>query len=188
MIYYHYRSIMRDLTSEEAKIVDAKAKKERPYYFNSETDELIQISAEFEIWLILTPAGLRTRLANYFQFVLNNDINDWSTRQELLEEWMEDEIDDLRNEIEAYGEIANTYDELKTGLSEYLPGFEDIDEVNKLSTDLTTSIGTTIDRKNSLQFEKAVNTVLLAKSEGSGVPDNVIQEIKSWVRLLLTYD
>lgn len=179
---------MRDLTSEEAKLVDAKTKKNKPYYYNATSGELIAISDDFEVWLILTPIGLRTRLANYFQFVIDNDINEWSTRQELLEEWLEDEIDDLRYEIEAYGDIVNTYDELKTGLSEHLSGFEDIDEVNKLSTDLTTSVGTSIDRKNSLQFEKAVSTVLLSKSEGTGVPDNVIQEIKSWIRILLTYD
>lgn len=179
---------MRDLTSSEAKTVDAQAKQERPYYYNSDSAELVEISEDFEAWVILTPIGIRARLANFFQFILDNDINDWPLRKELLDEWLEDEEDDLRTEIEGYGTIVDTYDEIRDSLASSTIGFEDVDEVNRLSVDLTTSTGDLVERRDSLKFEKALSVVLKSRADGSGIPENVEQQIKSWIRILLTYE
>jgi len=179
---------MRDLTSDEAKKVDAQAKQERPYYYSSDSAELVQISSDFEAWLILTPMGIRARLATFFQFILDNDINDWPQRKNLLDKWLEDEEDDLRTEIEGYGLTIDSYDEIRESLASSTAGFEDVDEVNRLAVDLTTSTGDLVERRDNLKFEKALSVVLQSRAEGSGIPDDVEQEIKSWVRLLLTYE
>lgn len=178
---------MRDLSSAEAKSVDSQAKQELPYYYSSTEDKLIPISRDFECWLILTPMTVRARLANFLQLVLDNDINDWSTRKSLLEEWLDNEIDDLNAELDGYDLFADTYDEIRTSLSSSNNGFEDVDELNKLMTDLTTSTGEVMARRDSLKFTKYVCNSVLNRADGSGIPKSVEQEIKSWVRLLLTY-
>jgi hypothetical protein len=178
---------IRDLTPEEAKKVDAKARPDgaRPTYYNASTGTLVEISSDCEAWLILTPSTIKARLANFFSLISQSTLNTWSKRQDLLIAWATNEIKDLKGNIEAFGEIADTYDAIRKDLSDYTTGFESVEEINKIINDLTTVVGDYINRRDSLQFLKTINIIL--KARASNTSDEVKREIQSWVKVLLEY-
>jgi len=178
---------IKDLTPKEAKKVDSLARPNgsRPYYYNSGSGILVEISADFEAWIILTPISVRARLANFLSAIINSKLNEWSDRADLLTAWVKNEISDLKTNIDNYGKIASTYDEIRNDVTTYSSGFESVDELNKMIGDLTLLVGDYIDRRDTLQFTKAVDNVL--KERGNNMAEDTKQEIQSWIRVLLDY-
>jgi len=178
---------IKDLTPKEAKKVDSMARPNgsRPYYFDSSSATLVEITSDFEAWLILTPISVRARLANFFSTIINSKLNEWSDRSDLLNEWLKNEIDDLKTNIDNFGKLVTTYDEIRTDLTTYSSGFESVEEISKIVTDLTKLVGDYVERRDSLQFIKAVDTVLKGRAEN--LTENSKQEIQSWIKVLLDY-
>lgn len=179
----------RALTPDETLKVASKAKPEgaRPYVFDSGSGELAEISKEFESFLILAPAGIKAKAAQFIANILLFDINNLVVRNNLLKRWAEEEIADLDTEIKGYQDILDTYDEIIPKLSDAKTGFEDVVEVNTLLSGFILLVGDFGEQRDSYRFDKAVASVLNNRVQGT-LPSNVKQEIESYAKALLTYD
>jgi hypothetical protein len=180
---------MRALSSDEAKVISAKAKAEgsRPQVYNSTTGTLFQISKEFEAFLILAPSNFKAKAATFISNILLFDINNMVVRNNLMKRWCDDEITDIETEIKGYKDILDTYDELQPQLAGSIVGFEDISEVNTFISSFTLMLGDFVEQRDSLSFAKASSNVLSIREQGK-IPADIKQEIESYARLLLTYD
>lgn len=178
----------RALNSQETLTVAAKAKPDgaRPYVYDSGTGKLSEISKEFEAFLILAPAGIKARAAQFIANIILFDINNLTIRNNLLKRWAEDEIADLDNEIKAYQDILDTYDNIIPKLADAKTGFEDVPEVNTLLSSFILVVGDFGEQRDSLRFDKAVASVIVGRDQGA-LPSSIKQEIESYAKALLTY-
>lgn len=177
----------RALTSEEALTVAAKAKESRPYVYNSSTGALEQISKDFEAFLILSSAGVKSRAAQFIATILLFDINNLVVRNNLTKRWIDDEYSDLDTEIEGYQDILDVYDEIRPDLADATSGFEDVLEVNTLLEGIHLLLGDFAEQRDSLKYSKAIANVFKLKEQGT-VPSELKREIESYSRALLSYD
>jgi len=179
---------MRRLTLEEAERVgeSAHGDGERPEFFNAQTDSEEEISPEFEAYLILTPISTRSGVSGFFQVVLDNDPNQIDTRNQLLDEYFEEE---QRNELEGqrmYQQLTEYYDQVRTTFSASLEGFEDISESILLQEALTRSMGNIVSARDRHTFNYAALSVLLSRHQSEGAAD-FQQELRAWIRVLVEY-
>lgn len=179
----------RTLDTQEAALVMRKAKGDiaRPYYYNSATGNLEQISKSFETFLILAPPGTKARTAQYITTLLSFDLNNLPLRSKLLSRWLEDEIADITTEREGYQEILDIYDETIPQLSAAKRGFEDVEEVNNLLTSFNQITGEYGEQREALSFDRAVASVLSLREAGA-LPDELKRELQSYARVLLAYE
>jgi hypothetical protein len=179
----------RALTSEEAQAVAAKAKPNgsRPFIFDSSTGTLLEISKDFETFLILSSAGIKAQVASYIANILLFDINNLVVRNNLMKRWCEDEIKNFNNEIKGYQDILDQYDDIQPKLAGAAVGFEDVPEVNTLIQDFTLMLGDFVEVRDGLVFAKAAANVINTRERGK-LPANLKQEVESYARALLTYE
>lgn len=180
---------MRRLTLEEASTVEANSRDdgERPLLFNAQSDTEEEISPEFEAYLVLTPISTRSQVSSFLQIVLDNDPNQIDTRKDLLDEYLEEE---KRNELEGqrmYSQLTEYYDQVRTGFSSSLEGFEDVSEATLLQETLTKSMGNIVSARDRHTFNFAALSVLASRHESEGAED-FRQELRSWIRVLVEYD
>jgi len=180
---------MRRLTLDEAETVTASARAagDRPLFFNATTLTDEEISQEFEAYLILTPISTRSDTSTFFQTILDNDPNQLDLRQQLLTEYLEEE---LRNETESqrvFDDLTQYYDQVRSNLAASLEGFEDVTEATLLQESLTSSMGDIVSARDRHHFNYAVFSVLRRRLENGGSA-TLSQELRSWVRLLVEYD
>lgn len=179
----------RPLTSQEVKKVARLAKPDlaRPYIYDAASGQLQQISKDFEIFLILTPGGVRNQITQYISLILKADINNLSVRNKLSKQWIDNEIKDLEKEEKNYDDILGIYDDLIPKLSAAKTGFEDVDEVNSLMSNFTLLTSDFGEQRDGIRFDKAVLSVLKIR-ESVTLPDDIKKEIQSYARALIAYD
>lgn len=180
---------MRRLTLEEAETVTSSAREEgnRPEFFNAQSRVSEEISQEFEAYLILTPISVRSSVSSFFQTILDNDPNQIETRNQLIDEYLEEE---QRNELESqrmYQQLTEYYDQIRANLSASLDGFENVAEATLLQEALTKSMGDIVSARDRHTFNYAVLAVLASRVETGGASD-FEQELQAWVRVLVEYD
>jgi hypothetical protein len=178
---------MRRLTLEEADTVSSSAREDRPTFFNAQTRASESISQEFEAYLILTPISVRSSVSSFFQTILENDPNQIDVRNQLINEYLEEE---QRNELEGqrmYQQLTEYYDQVRTNLTASLDGFEDVTEATLLQEALTKSMGDIVAARDRHTFNYAALSVLASRVESGGAAD-FDQELQAWVRVLVEYD
>jgi hypothetical protein len=179
----------RALTSDEFKKVTSKAKVEgsRPFVYESSTGEYNQISKDFEAFLILTPAGIKAKAAQFISTIIRSEINNSVIRTNLLRRWAQDEMADIAKEIEGYKDILDIYDSIIPTLGQAKGGFEDVTEVNVLFSGFNLLMGEFAETRDSLKFDRAASSVLNNRS-GGNLPSDIKKELESYARALLSYD
>lgn len=179
----------RSLTLEEAEKVSDQAKEEgsRPQYFSVPAGGAEEISKEFETFLIITPATVKSQIASFFQVILDNDPNENSTRDELLTEFLLEELDNETERIRLFDNFAEFYDEVREAYAASVDGFTDVAEVALLQEAITRSLGSISDQRDAHQFNYAVYSVLTQRKDADD-PDSFEQELRAWIRVLSTYD
>lgn len=180
---------MRRLTLEEAETVTSSAREEgnRPEFFNAQSRVSEEISQEFEAYLILTPISVRSSVSSFFQTILDNDPNQIEVRNQLIDEYLEEE---QRNELESqrmYQQLTEYYDQVRSDLSSSLDGFESVAEATLLQEALTKSMGDIVSARDRHTFNYAALAVLASRVETGGAAD-FEQELQAWVRVLVEYD
>lgn len=180
---------MRTLTLEEAATVTdaSRGDGDRPDFFNAQISSEAEISQEFEAYLILTPISTRSSVSSFFQVILDNDPNQIDVRNQLIDEFFEEE---KRNELEAqrmYQQLTSYYDQVRSNLSASIEGFEDVQEATLLQEALTRSMGDIVAARDRHTFNYAALSVLSTRHEAGGAAD-FEQELRAWVRVLVEYD
>lgn len=180
---------MRRLTLEEAEIVTSSAREDgsRPTFFNAQSRAEEEISQEFEAYLILTPISVRSSVSSFFQIVLDNDPNQIETRDQLVDEYLEEE---QRNELESqrmYQQLTEYYDSIRSTFSSSLDGFENVTEATLLQEALTRSMGNIVSARDRHIFNYAALSVLASRIDSGGAVD-FQQELRAWVRTLVEYE
>ena len=178
----------RGLTVEEADRIAQQARgDDRPLVFVAARNAEELISEEFESWLILTDAGIRSQVANFFQTVIDNDPNNLETRTELLQEFIREEIVNTAEYRHAFKDVTSAYSSTRETLVDAADGFEDVTEVTLLQEAMTSSLGPLAEQNDRYAFNYAALTVLQRRADGENLT-NFREELESWIRVLSEYD
>jgi len=180
---------MRRLTLDEAEQVSASAREpgERPTFYNATTRADEEISQEFEAYLILTPSSVRSEISTFFQTILDNDPNNVQLREQLLSEFLEEELRNASESQRVFSNLTEYYDSVRTSLSSSVEGFEDVTEVPLLQEATTSSMGDIVSTRDRHQLDYAVLRVLQTRAE-NGRSATLTEELRSWVRVLTEYE
>lgn len=179
---------MRDLTPEEVQKVNSKSKPDgsRPFIFNSSTSQLEEIGRDLEVFIILAPNDWKNDYSNFLNFIADNDIGRLSTRDELRDQWLEDESIDISSELLNYDNLINEYSALRGVLVEISDGFETLSSLNDLSLATNKGMSEIVPSRDSVRFSKSVFDVLKLRHNASR--DNLILELKTWAQALISYN
>lgn len=180
---------MRRLTLEEAELVSNRSlpNGDRPTFFNANTQATQEIGVEFESYLIVTPIDTRSDVSTFLQTIQDNDPNQIELRNQLLFEFLDEEMSD---EIQKQGnldDLTSYYDRVRSTFSSSLEGFEDIDEASLLQEALTASMGDIVSARDRHKLNYAVLSVLRSRLD-NGRSQTLSQEIRAWIRLLVEYE
>lgn len=179
----------RRLTAEEADRVAGAARGDgdRPTLFSASSGAENEISSDFEVYLILTDISVRTQVANFFQVILDNDPNDLDAYNELLLEFLVEEISNAEEGKREFSDVTEFYDTTRASYSNTTDGFTDVEEVNLLQEALTNSLGQLAEQRDRFVFNVAALTVLQDRANESGSSE-FRQELESWIRVLVEYE
>tara|TARA_R100001132_G_C3270505_1_gene92664 strand:- start:1473 stop:2018 length:546 start_codon:yes stop_codon:yes gene_type:complete len=179
----------RGLSAEEADIVSRKARTpgSRPVLYSSLSDTEAEISSDFEVYLILTDSSVKTQIASFFQTIIDNNPNDLGTYNELLQEFIEEEIRNTNEGNTQFDALTSLYDSVRDSYGGTIDGFTDVGEVIGLQEAITQSLGSLAEKRDRLTFNYAALNVLLSRSDASG-STLFFRELESWIRLLMEYD
>lgn len=179
----------RRLSLEEAETVSSSAREDgdRPTLFRAASGSEEEISQDFETYLILTDIGTRSRIANFFQVILENDPNDLELYTSLLREFLEEEVSNATGGRTSFDEVTELYDDIRQAYGVTTDGFTDVSEVNFLQEALTNSLGSIAEQRDRFSFNFAALSVLQARQE-AGSNQLFRQELESWVRVLVEYE
>lgn len=180
---------MRRLTLEETELVSnsAKAEGERPQFFNASTQTSEEISQNFEAYLIVTPIATRSDTSSFLQTILDNDPNQIDIRQQLMFEFLDEELNDSIEAQRGYESLTEYYDLVRSSLASSIEGFEDVEETTLLQESLTSSMGDIVSVRDRHKLNSSIVSVLRRRLD-NGRSATLTQEIRSWIRLLVEYD
>lgn len=180
---------MRRLTLEEAELVTSRSlpNGDRPLFFNASTQTTQEISPEFESYLIVTPLEVRSEVSSFLQTLADNDPNQVELRNQLMFEFLDEEMSDSIERQRNLEDITEYYDQVRASFSSSLEGFEDLAEVALLQETLTASMGEIVSVRDRHKLNYAVLSVLRRRLD-NGRTQNLTQEIRSWIRTLVEYE
>jgi len=180
---------MRRLTLEEASTVSERSRDvgSRPSFYDASTRDFVEISSEFETYLILAPAQVKSDVSSLFQTVLDNDPNQAGLRSDVLTSFLDLESDNELERKRRFESLTSLYDDVRSRFITSIEGFEDLREVSLLQESLTTSLEGIVASRDRHEFNNAVIQVLKRRDGASGLSESRT-ESQAWVRVLTEYE
>lgn len=178
---------MRVLSQEEERRISSKRKPDgqRLKYYDAASGQYVEISYDFETFVLLSPVGFRARVGTYLNALTAQSLS--SAMDDLRREWNEERKADAQAVMDGYGAVVTTYEDIRATMLELADGFDDTVEVSKLLADLSKVAGQTVDRYESAQYERAVASILADRASSSSEPSELQTELNSFIQVLLQY-
>ena len=180
---------MRRLTLEESSLVSERSRGDgnRPSFYDSSVQSSVEISSDFETYLILAPAQVKGDVSSLFQTVLDNDPNQVGLRSDVLTSFLNIESNNEVERKRKFESLTSLYDTVRSGFVTSIEGFEDLREVGLLQEALTTSLEGVVAARDRHEFNNAAIQVLKRRDSASGLSESHT-ESQAWVRVLTEYE
>lgn len=178
---------MIEFTPEEQEIIarSAKAQVDLPTYYDSALKQNVQITREFEAFLILAPTDLKTSAIEWINQVTQlAKVN--KVRDQLRTLMVQKQIDNATKKLEAYGETFGEFNEFRKTFQTQTR-FAAVPEVIKFINDLQSAV----DEQNLGQqrafFEQTLALIFQSNQELLNLTQDDIEELQSWRQVLSAY-
>ncbi len=175
------------LTTEEQAYVQKRRKDAAnlPVYYDAALRSNIQISRDFEAFLILAPDELKTE-ANVWIQKAGELQQDTSIRDQLVALAATNEAANAARKIEALDTVLADFSKFRT---QFPAGgqFAQVPEVQKFLFDLQRSVEELSVSRERAEFDNVASQVVLQTQERSRVKPEEIEELRSWSGVLSEY-
>ena len=179
---------MSNLTLDPTQLITVSAKRlpeaQRPYYYNASLSQKVQITPDFEAFLILQGHANNKKATDWLQKANGFAIHD-SDRDALLAAYMDNELEDATaaaNEVEP---IMSQFADFRS--SYIVAGFEGVTEVGLFLDDLQRPMSEILvlgDRQRHRQQYALLSKKILTNK---GLAQAQLKELNSWFDPLTAY-
>lgn len=180
---------IRELTPDEQRRIFGKRKPagQRPRYYDANTGQFVEISFDFETFILLVPIGFRARIGQYLAAITAVDIGA-GTMDDLRTKWLTQRKDTYQAAADLFGPTVTTYEDIRSDLIDAAVGFEDVSEYQLFQTDLAKVVGKDVDDFENISFQKNVyNTLKLRAAPAAPTTSPVQAELQSFIQAFLAY-
>ena len=175
------------LTEEQQKIVTNLQKDEDnlPYYYNSDLRTDVQISREFEAFLILADPDLKTSANNWIKKASTIQTDD-KDRDALSALALAQEQSNAQQKMNAIDAVLGDFNDFRTKFQANTT-FVSVGEVQRFLFDLQKGIEPLALDRDRAQFDSVVSQVVQRVDDQKAVDSFEIQELQSWTGVLSAY-
>jgi hypothetical protein len=172
--------------SERAQVLRRqKAQADLPEYFSAELKTDIQISRDFEAFLILAPEDLKTSAIDWIQKAHSLQKAN-KVRDDLVKLGIQNETANATKIITALDEETQKFDEFRQTFQTQ-EAFSGVGEVQLFLRDLQRVIEERVVDRDRAFFDQVMAGVQDRFSNQSGLTDDQTEELQSWTAVLTTY-
>lgn len=161
----------------------------RPSYYSASSQSLIQISDDFEGYLILQNSDEKSSILNWISNLnsINNDVKDQNV---LLQRFMSARTADATDRITELDSILNNYAKMEANLitdGNDPSRYGSIVELNLMVTDLARGLDNiSIQREQAFHEQNLINAIT-AVINAEIITDQFQKEVDSWQSIVSTY-
>lgn len=174
------------LTTEEQEKVNSNRKEEKPTYYSSAFKKDIEISDDYEAFLILADSSTRISMQSL--------INDSSTfkdenaeRDELLEKALDLDESDATGALTEIQATLTQFNTLRDKIT-IENKFSNITEIGLILSDLQRSIGELTSLQDRLQHASIMGGINRIKVNQDFTTEDDAKQLKSWLNSLQAYN
>lgn len=175
------------LTDQEAQVVQQKRKNvdDLPTYFNADLQTNVQISRDFEAFLILAPDDLKTSAINWIKQA--TDLQKTNKDRDALSDLaIAQEILNATNKMNALDAVLGDFNDFRSSFQTDST-FADIPEVQQFLFDLQRVIEELVNSRDRAQFDSVASQVIQRGDDRLVITNPEIQELQSWTGVLSQY-
>lgn len=174
-----------ELSDDQQAAVDPKRKADLPTYFDSDLQTKVEISRDFEAFLILSTSDLKTSAINWIKTSVDLQ-NQNKDRDALVGLAIGQEILNATNKMNA---IDDTLDDFNTFRVNFQTNadFAAIPEVQQFLFDLQRPIDELAAARDRAQFDQTASQVIQRGTDELVVTAPEIEELQSWTGVLSVY-
>lgn len=173
------------LTDAQQATVDPRRRDTPPSYFDADLQTKVEISRDFEAFLILAPTNLKTSAINWIKTSVDlQQVN--KDRDALVGLAITQEILNATNKMNA---LNDTLDDFNTFRENFQTNedFSAIPEVQQFLLDLQRPIAELAAALDRAQFDATVSQVVQRGNDELVVTAPEIEELQSWTGVLSVY-
>jgi hypothetical protein len=176
-------------TAELEAINKQTLKELKPSYYYIKNKSYIQISEDFEGYLILQGSDDKQKILTWMKDVskINNDTKD---QNELLSRFLQVRSDDATARVEELDEKLNKYDDMQTDLitdGNDPSRYGSIVELSLMVTSITNSVDNILIQKEQAFHEQNMIATITDILTNEKVTDDTKKELTSWQNIMSTY-
>lgn len=176
-----------ELTPQQLATLTQKQKSQQdlPFYYAADLKKDIQISRDFEAYLILSPAELKTSALSWINKAVKlNKPN--KLRDELTTISINQELKNSQAKLDAYESVLGDFNKFRKNLeSETI--FSSVPEVQLFITDLQGTIEELVVGQQRAFFDNTVAKVLQRNQPAREVTQAKLEELQSWTTVISAY-
>jgi len=177
-------------SKEELDAIQKQSMKDmRPSYYSITNKSYIQISEDFEGYLILQASDDKQKILTWMKDVskINNDTKD---QNELLSRFLQVRSDDTTARIDELDEKLNKYDEMQTDLitdGKDPSRYGSIMELSLMVTSITKSVDNILIQREQAFHEQNMIATITYILDNEKITDDTKKELTSWQNIISTY-
>lgn len=168
----------------QSRVVEAKRKATKPQYFDANLSEKVDISEDFEAFLILQGRDRNKKTVDWLKKVKEYSMAD-SDRDALIAQLLEKDTIDASNAYVEVQPFVRQFDEFRTQFN--LTGFETVPECSLLLSDLQRGMGRMKSLGDRWEHRQIWNDQCLFRLKNAGFTGNALKQLNSWFSPLTAY-
>jgi hypothetical protein len=182
---------MANFTTSETELINqqARAPAARPYYYNAQRRTPVQITADFEGFLILQTADEKQKTLTWIGSAAKLE-EDHKDRDDLLSKYLDLRVVDAQARIDEIGKRTNDFLEFKTNFitdGGDSSRFASIEEVNLLALSLQRPMDRMVVQQEAAYHELVLTNTLKNKLIIEQTTEDTQKELKSWQTVVSGY-
>jgi len=176
-----------ELTDQESVIVRQKRKdlENLPTYYNAALRTDVQISRDFEAFLILSPREMKEAAVAWIDSATGLQKTN-SARDQLAQLGAAQELLNSTRKLSSYDEVLGKFEKFRTTF-QATTRFAEIPEVQQFLFDLQRVIEELAAGRDRAQFDGITSQVLQRANDRTQISPDQIEELQSWVGVLKDY-
>lgn len=172
------------LDVDQAKLVQTKKKPVRPKYYNAEIKSKVEISEDFEAFLILLGRKKTKDTIKWLTQATKFAVYD-GDRDALISQLINNDIVDSSHRYIELRPIVRSFETFRTGFN--ISGFEGVPECGLLLSDLQLAMSEIKVTGDRLMHQQLWGNLLLNNMISKGMTKDRTRELKSWSSPLSAY-
>jgi hypothetical protein len=156
-----------------------------PEYYSAASSQYVEISRDFEAFLILSSSDLKNAALNWIQTTVDLQKKN-KLRDDLTALAVQNELTNAQAKIAEYNTQLNGFGQFRTNFQANST-FASVSEVQLFLTDLQVVIDEMATGLDRATFDQTICQVIQRGQNQVSISQNQIQELQSWTSVISTY-